>query len=535
MNGVRALRVASTTAILFAIAFGVLLTAAISWNRAFQVDEVEHIHAAYNMRDGRVIYRDFWQGHTPLLYVLLAPVIDPSDPIASFHRARVVSGLILIATVLLVVYCAKRLGGTTAALAAAPLMLFQTTMVERGMEVRPDGGLALCIVAALAIELRQRSSPLARFSAQALCLGAGFLFTQKAVFATIAFGCLWLLHAIRERRPRLVLQPALLWLAPLAAAMLVLLAFGSAREFFRQNIVDAFFAGAGAQYRGRFSPIPGLLLEGRRNVAFLLLGIAGVALLAKRRHFAAFLAIALAASLWANPFPWPYVHVAAIPLFAIAGAYAVGTVDRAFVAIAMALVMLTGVPRLLEKSAPSAGLQFATLHEIQRVTSKDDRVFDLVGLYFRPDAYPSAYAMSGELIRWYAQGGFPRMAPELRRNACAAVLMNYRTQSLGPEEREFFRGHYAHYWSTLFLAGRDLSREGAGDAIPFEVLKTRTFRYDGGGAITIDGMPFQRGTLRAGMHTITVARGSADARLITDTPPPVPPRLPPAALYVNFD
>jgi hypothetical protein len=537
MDEQRTLRLATTTAILFAIAFGISLSSAMIWNRAFQVDEVEHIHAAYNMRDGRVLYRDFWQGHNPLLYVLIAPVIDTTDPVGSFHRSRVVTGILLLSTVGLVGYCALRLGGKSAALAGVAMILFHTTMMERGMEVRPDGGLALCTIAALALELRDRR-PLARYSAQALILGVGFLFTQKAVFATAAFGCLWLLGAIRERRPRLVLQPVALWFAPLALALLVMLPFGCARAFVQQNIIDAFFAGTGAGNRGRFSPLPGLVHESTRNIVFLLLAIGGIVRLAMRKSFVAFLSIVLIASLWANPFPWPYVHVAVLPVLAVTAAVAIAALDRGSgvaVVAALLLVMVNSVPRLLQKAAPSAGAQFATLQEIQRVTTPDDRWFDLAGLYFRPDAYPAAYAMSGELLQWYAHGGFTRMVPELRRRACAGIQFNYRTAALGRDEQAFIAGHYAHYWGNLYLPGAELAHEPRGATRTLEVLKARAFRYDGGGAITVDGTPFRRGTLAAGSHTIGIIESAAPARLIVDTPTPAPPPTPPVELYVNFD
>ena len=70
--------------------------------------------------------------------------------------------------------------------------------------------------------------------------------------------------------------------------------------------------------------------------------------------------------------------------------------------------------------------------------------------------------------------------------------------------------------------------------MPFDVLKTREFRYDGGGAISIDGKPFQRGTVTRGVHIVRVDR-AAPSRIIMSTPPPIPPPVPPTELYINFD
>src|SRR5207253_10387294 len=97
-RGRRHVQLAATTAVLTAITFSLCLAVAIAWNRSYQVDEVEHIHAAYNIRDGRVLYRDFWQSHSPLLYVLLTPVIDVNDPVASYHARRLVSLCVLLSS-----------------------------------------------------------------------------------------------------------------------------------------------------------------------------------------------------------------------------------------------------------------------------------------------------------------------------------------------------------------------------------------------------------------------------------------------------
>lgn len=534
-------QLAATTILLTAIAFGLCLTTVIAWNRAYQVDEVEHIHAAYNMRDGRVLYRDFWQSHTPLLYVLLVPVIDIDDPVWSYHGARLVSLALLLALLALVTYGGWRFAGAGGAIGSLALALFHTTFIERGIEVRPDGALAVCVVGALAVELAQRRDSLARYSLQAVILGTGLLLTQKAVFATAVFGCLWLHTAWREQRVRIVAQPLALWFLPLGAALLVMLPFGCANEFLEQGLIDAFFAGTGVRSQGRFSPWRSILFESARNPMFLLLAVCGVALWFRRREtrFVALLAVALVAALWANPFPWPYVHLSVLPILAIAGGCALAAVGSRWPVAAVGAffaVIVTSGPRLLRDAERGTDQQFAMLREIARVTRPEDRLFDLDGLYFRPDAYPSPYIMGGDLLGRYAQGQFPRIAPVLRRNACAGVILNYRTAALGEEERAFIREHYAHYWRNLYLPGVVLDGAARGTTRTLGVLQRREFRYDGRGAIRVDGAPFARGILEAGDHDVVVVASSDSARLIIATPEPVPQRLAPAAdLYATFD
>ncbi|MEM9490437.1 MAG: hypothetical protein AAGC55_14920, partial [Myxococcota bacterium] len=87
-QGFRLARVLLSTAAIALVLAALAIAAAISHNRALQVDEFEHVKVAYNMRTGLVPYTDFHQGHHLLLHSLLLPVIDVADPIASFGRAR---------------------------------------------------------------------------------------------------------------------------------------------------------------------------------------------------------------------------------------------------------------------------------------------------------------------------------------------------------------------------------------------------------------------------------------------------------------
>lgn len=557
---------------------GLALLSAVSCHRAFQVDEVEHIHAAYHVRSGRALYAEVWQVHMPLLYGLLAPVVDVDDPRASYQRSR---GLVLamwLATALLAARCATRIAGRLGASGVAPdpalagaltagLLLWHTTFVERGMEVRPDGLLALCVTAALWLELDGRGRASRTLLAGTL-LGLGLLATQKAVFATAVFGGLWLWRACRRRRCGPLLVPAAGWAVPVAVALAWIAAVGGLEAFWRDVLVGAAAAAGRVEERLAFSPVGFLVQEGRRNLCFSVLALVGLASflttmlrrptrdLGPPDHrdaiaLPAMLALTLLGTLWLQPFPWPYVHVGMLPPLAIVGAAAVSRalgrlpVDRRrlawpLAALLVCLQVATAAPRLLAKASPERGAagqqqQLALLEEVQRVTAADDPVFDLAGLYFRPDGYP-AYALSGDLYRLYRAGGLPPMVPALRERGNVAFVYNYRVGWLRGEERTFLHEHYAHYTGNLFLHGRELSGLPADIDVPFEVLRTKRFRYDGPvSALLVDGQPFTSGELARGVHVLRLRRPLTGARLILDVPGPRPQRLPPATLFLHFD
>lgn len=529
----------------FALIIGFFLLISVSGNRAFQVDEAEHLHAAYNLRDGRMIYADFWQGHPPLLYVMLMPFVDPAGPVGSYHRGRFLLASILVGTIVLCAYCGLRLGNRWTAVMAGGLAISHTTLIERGIEVRPDGPLAFCIMAALAIELSQRSTRLRRFTIEALVLGTGLLLTQKGVFPLTAFAVLWIAAAWRARQPGLALQPLIVSLVPAAMALGIMAMIGNAALFVRYVILNATSAAGRSAMRATFGPAGFLVNESARNPVFVIAVVFGFVVIVVRRRdgpalFTAFAGVAAVASLWANPFPWPYVHVTVIPVLAVIGslvpaAFTNGRTAAALAVIVVIAALSLSAPRLLRKANDTADSQFDTLREIGRIVPPRATVFDLAGLYFRPDAYP-VYAMSGDMLLSYATGAFPRMVPQLRRNAVACILYNYRTAALPAEEKTFIGEHFTHYDSNIFLPGATLSTVPAGTGRAFEALAGGTFRYDGAGAITVDDVQFLRGTIARGIHRIAVIRASSPSRLIVDTPLPVPEQTSPRGpLFPQFD
>ncbi len=587
------------------VAIGVVRARDVSTGRGFQVDEVEHIHAAYNLRTGKLIYRDFWEPHNPLLHFALTPVVNPADPVASFRRARALAFAVLLGTVALAFACAWRLSGRwSAGAAAAGLLIAYTTFVERGMEVRPDGGMALFILAALlayATDLPLRR----RHCLQAAALSAAFLMSQKAVFACVAFGCLWLHAALRERRPSLVLAPVGVWLAPVAVMFVAFAALGNLGDYWQYNVSDLLAAAqregglgfgpwkhlsreiarnpvvvgcalAGLGYclgrgeGGRTGPVfPAVLLAlvillGRElvfPVGLLAAGAVAATAIAVRRveegdggdrdrtrlFFPAVLGLVALESLRLNPFPYPYLHVTVVPILAVLGGIAITAVPTwhgwtrhrvacaLVAAVAVAFALADSRDRLAKKAKPTATRQLQILRELDRVLEPNDPVFDMVGLYFQPDGF-DAYTLTHAGYRQYRDGKFDRMIDAWRARGVVAIVQSYRTNWIRDPEQSFIRAHYVRYADNILLHGRSLDGLAPGSQRGFEVLSEREFRYDGEGAIAVDGQPFTRGVLSRGNHIVTTDQRISHGRLIMATPPPHPPKPgKKRKLYPSFD
>jgi hypothetical protein len=551
----RAARIALTCAAVVLIGIAAGAAGILSIRRELQVDEIEHVKAAYNLDQGKRLYADFWQGHHPGIYLLLRPLIEPENPRASYARARALMLAVFCVSLALAGLCAWWLSGRPAAGAlAAGLLSLHSTFVERGLEIRPDGLLAALGLGALALELRV-ADRLRRACGQALLLSLAFLCTNKAALPCAAFGCLWLLGAWRERRAWLLLAPAAVFAAPLMAALVWLAANGSLEAFLRYNVLNQFevvarVAGADTS----FGPWRFLRQEGARNLLFSAAALFGLgmgtlrSLRARdpRLGAATWIAAIAFGSLWVLPHPFPYQHVAVLPFLAVLAAAVCAHVAGALrirspLALGAAVVLLlagaafTSTPRLARQMRRSHAAQIAQVERISRITAPDEPVFDLVGLYFRPDAYP-IYLMTGAHFSRYRRGGFPAIADTLSRSAPAVIGFNYRTSWLYGDDKEFILSHYVHYDGNLFVPGRWLGSLAPGAEQDFEVLRSRPFVFRGSGTLQVDGADFTRGMLEAGTHRLSTPTGIEAGLLIQEMREPRPEKPGPIfSLYSPFD
>ncbi len=561
-NGGQAIRsdlgtlILKTVLICLALA-GLVLVALISWNRNYQVDEVENIHAAYNMRRGLTLYEDFWQGHNPLLYPLLQPLILLNDPVRSFIHARMEMLVFLLATIGFAAWAGKRAYGGWAGALTAGMLLFHTTFIERGIEARADGPMALCVMAALFVEFG-KSAPLRRYCIQALLMSLAFLLTQKAVFFCFGFGSLWLIQAIRARRISLVALPMLCWTAPVAVTAGLLAWAGSLDDFIRYSYTYPMQNIAGQTENMRtFGPWHFLYREAQRNLFFTLAAVmtplaTAICLwkkpdVGRRLLFALYLALLGLVGLHVNPFPFPYSHVAMLPPFALVAACTLflgveAVVSRRWPGLApwsllliLGLCISTSLPRLIYKTAPGNRYQYEILREVDRIIGPEDAVFDMAGLYFRPDAYP-VYLMTGAHFTRYRGGFFPPMIPWFRENGLVLYIKNYRTQWLENEERQILSQHFFRYKPNIYLSGKLLRNLDPGQVTQFEVFKANHYRYEGPGTLLVDGVPFEKGLLTKGEHQLTTENPIRGGLLRLDTPLPDPrPQAIDFPIYINFD
>ena len=130
-------------------------------NKQFNPDELQHLHIAWKIAQGEILYHDFWEHHGPLYSLLngvLMHVIDPSPSIRALYAFRLLSLAATIGIMVITWLTARQLSlsrlGASLAVAACSSLFF---VLDKGMEMRPDPLQALFWFGGLYLLLRNQS------------------------------------------------------------------------------------------------------------------------------------------------------------------------------------------------------------------------------------------------------------------------------------------------------------------------------------------------------------------------------------------
>ena len=119
------------------------LLAFIVWRRflyGFEWDELEHLHAGWEVGQGRVPYRDFFEHHPPIFYYLLAPLVRGCREITPGLLAGCRAYGVAVLVALAAGQCAlmrKAVGRAAAAWGLVPCLIL-CPLPGKIVEARPD-------------------------------------------------------------------------------------------------------------------------------------------------------------------------------------------------------------------------------------------------------------------------------------------------------------------------------------------------------------------------------------------------------------
>ena len=184
--------------------FSLVLRAELTLNREVDIDEFQHLHAAWMVSQHYVLYRDFWENHTPLFYYLLLPL---------FRLCREGPGLVLTARIIMsstgmgilcLTYALARLDHDRLTSFLAVLVLsYMVIFAEKSIEVRPDQFLVILWLASLWLVSRSSANGWQALFAAGFLLGIAFLFSPKALLPFAAMSVTFLAQSYFQDMTRI--------------------------------------------------------------------------------------------------------------------------------------------------------------------------------------------------------------------------------------------------------------------------------------------------------------------------------------------
>ena len=377
--------------------------------RYFDPDEIESLHAAWKILQGGVIYRDFFEHHHPLSYLLMAPFLAVTAEDAAALIWMRLFNLVLIAGILVAAFeIGRRLFNVAAALVGLVLLVSAPIFSAKIIELRPDVlqtffGLLGLVLLIEHFERRRWYSAVA----SGLALGLAFATLQKAAFLALAVG---IVVGVRVVQGRSCLRDAAALAAGFAAALLPFVAWlgmsGALDSFwllnYRLNTAQAYVAGPVETLR--HTPQVYLILIDSLGRSPLLWGFFVVGLIAllrpppgvapgraRLRAETAFIAVALVAWVVVLNKYYAQYYLPALPLVAlIAGGAMLDALRHrplilGVLLAALALASLGDAARSVRVRDNQA--QLARVARVLALTDADDPVLDGRNDFnvFRPD------------------------------------------------------------------------------------------------------------------------------------------------------
>ena len=103
-------------------------------------DDVEHLHSAWLVFQGRVPYNDFFQHHNPLMWYLFAPVLGFfAYDIVVFDVVRIISTFIMFLNLYIVAKIIKKyMSNSWYASLIGVASVFPSYVIYSGQDFRPD-------------------------------------------------------------------------------------------------------------------------------------------------------------------------------------------------------------------------------------------------------------------------------------------------------------------------------------------------------------------------------------------------------------
>lgn len=431
-------------------------------HRSFDIDEFEHAHAAWTLAQGSLPYRDFFEHHTPGLYLAFAPLLArlrPETGVGAAVRAltlcRLGMWVLTVAAGALTYTAGARWRGRATGAVAALALVTSIQFVDSMLEFRPDVPAVCAVTLAVACALEsaraERDTPRTAWAlVSGLALGAALMCTQKALFAAPGL----FLAIAMQRRMRDIVAFAAGTAIPVVAVAAWFAGRGALAPFYYYNVTMN-----GRLNGDRMSPFPRLWSSIARNPPLYALGAAGLirGVRGRRRADTALVATAVSLSIGLVVIgkPWDQYYALLLPLLALLAAdEALSLLVRtrrqpAVAAAGLAVVVLLATVNLWTSFHSNAG-QIAELTYVMEHTGPADTVLSgtVGGGVFRPHAWfyfflVGPFASDREYAALVAALESGTIRPRI-------VLLDSFLAKAPPPLPAFVRTHYVHVRDDIY-------------------------------------------------------------------------------------
>ena len=443
--------------------------------RKFDQDEFEHIHAAWNIFRGQVMYVDFFEHHPPLIhYLLQLPLYMTGESLSTLFVSRMLM-LPFVAGIFGLTYLIAR--SVCGSLVGALSVLLLSTMImfwEKSLEVRPDVPMTFFWLLALHTLVASRHrGELAAYIRSGMCLALSMLFLPKCIFGYFALVIgICVLGRFKSQWPwRQLVMFHLGILIPTVVFVIWMLVRGSLYDFWCTTILLNAQMGADLRYPILVKYLTQSLIQ---NQLFWVAMIPGVLLLIGSRNVSAdqktilvFSLCGLLVGLWFNPAPNRQYYLLFIPIVSIGtsffGVVVLAAVFRwrriagVLLGVLVVLFMLLPLRHLKDQYADRNTVQLEVIRYVLERTGPADAIFDCwTGLYlFRPNA-SYYHFLNWDLIEVLDNQALRDVLLEdLADESCRVVIRDRHHQFLHPDVRRVIAERFVPSPEFKYILFRD--------------------------------------------------------------------------------
>jgi hypothetical protein len=415
----------------------------VAYTRYWDTDELQHLHAAWCVAQGQLLYRDFFEHHGPLLPLLMAPLVALfRSPESALFAVRIASAAAWVAILFATAQLVQASFSRRWAWASVFFLVVFSTFAIKTVEFRPDVPAAAAMIWSL-VFLKPDNR---KTFVSGLLAGLSFLFTPKGVYVlggALAAFC-W---AHRKDKRRMIL---------LAAGLLgILLPIGITLGYFwikggLPALIECFWT-FNVRFRGTFSAWPFLIQSIRENPSLWLLCAVGFLVPGTPWIWRGAL-IGWWIGLWRLPLAYQQFYLFCAPVLAAIASSGLcflwGRCKNQNSRIGMGTLVLAGlVPSLVAQTKDFAETNRPQAEEIRCLmerTSPQDKVFDAwTGVpVFRQHAW--YFWFLHDEVRVMLRPDFLEQGclRALADPACRAFIWGETFSTLPEKVKAFARQHY---------------------------------------------------------------------------------------------